>query len=86
MNYYVYIIQIDNNEFYIGSTNNIKRRLNEHRLGNHAGTKYSKLIKLLLTQEYKNHSDAMRVERKLKSFKNKNIIEKIVSDGNIKLK
>jgi len=31
---YTYIIKTINNEFYCGKTNNIKRRMKEHRLGN----------------------------------------------------
>jgi len=85
MKFFVYIIEIDNSQFYIGSTNNLLRRLKEHKQGNHAGTKYAKRVKLLLAQEYPSNLIARKVEKKLKSFKSRKIIEKIVNDGKIVL-
>ena len=86
MKFFVYILKISDDQYYIGSTSNIDRRIKEHKLGNHAGTRYSKLIELLLVQEYSSSSLAKKVERKLKSFKSKRIIKKIINDGKIILK
>ena len=65
----------------MGSTNNIRRRLQEHRLANHAGTRYSKHIKLLLVQEYDSVSQARKIEARIKKFKSRKILDKIIADG-----
>jgi putative endonuclease len=81
----VYILEIRNGEYYIGSTNNINRRLKEHRLGNHAGARFFKDIELLLVQEYETLILARRIESRLKKFKSRKIINKIIKDGEIKI-
>lgn len=82
----VYILQLENNQYYIGATKNLDRRLKEHRLGKKQGTKYSKKIKLLFYQEYNDYSDARKIENRLKKFKNKKIIEKIIKNDKITIK
>jgi predicted GIY-YIG superfamily endonuclease len=41
-------------------------------------------LKLVFTQQYNTLADARKIENKIKSWKRKDFIEKIVRDGRIK--
>ena len=83
---FVYILQNeDTGKFYIGSSTNVERRFKEHQRGIVRSTKGWVRKKIVLVQEYPDIDAAERVERKLKTFKSRVIIEKIVKDGKIKL-
>ncbi|MBP9815989.1 GIY-YIG nuclease family protein [Candidatus Woesebacteria bacterium] len=83
----VYIIKSDkNNRCYIGSTTDIIRRLDEHNIGKTPSTRYLGPWKIVFTQEFDLLSDARRMERKLKSFKSRKIIDRIVTTGILNLK
>ena len=60
----------DNNVLYIGMTNNLERRVWEHKNGEGSEftTKY-KCVKLVYYEEYVNVKDAIRREKKLKDWK-----------------
>ena len=81
----VYILICKNNRYYIGSTNNIIRRLFEHKNGLVSATKYLLPVRLVFFQKIEDISLARKIEYKLKKMKSKNIIEKIIKDGYIKL-
>lgn len=82
---YVYIIQsTDNGRYYIGSTTNIDRRFKQHQQGKHHSSKRFAHPKLVFKQEFDSIETARRVERKLKSYKRRDFIEKIIRDGIIK--
>lgn len=66
--YYVYILySYKDLKFYIGFTNNLKRRLTEHALGKVAATKNRTLLKLIHYEYFINETDAKARERFLKS-------------------
>lgn len=71
--------------YYIGSTTDIERRLDEHRNGHCEATKFLRPLELVFFQQYDTLSDARKIERKLKKFKNRKIIEEIISAGIIKM-
>ena len=73
-------------KYYIGSTNNIIRRLAHHKYGGTYTTKRMINPEPVLIQEYMNIKEAREVELKLKKLKRRDFIEKIVRDGFIKLK
>ncbi|MFA6081683.1 MAG: GIY-YIG nuclease family protein [Patescibacteria group bacterium] len=84
---YVYILQSKtDNKFYIGSTNNLERRLEEHNRGQTKSTKFRRPFALVFYQEYKNIQVAKKIESKLKRFKNKSIIDRIIADQIIRLR
>jgi putative endonuclease len=83
---YLYILQsLKNFRYYIGSTNNIDRRLDEHNSGKSKYTKIIRPLKLVFKQEYPSIMLARKIEHKLKKLKSKEIIEKIIEDKYIKL-
>jgi putative endonuclease len=77
----VYILQSARNQrYYIGSTENIARRLEEHNSGRVKATMF------LLPLELKAHIvcstiiDARKAEYRLKKYKSKKILEKVIND------
>lgn len=81
----VYILQFKNSgNYYIGSTNNLKRRIEQHLIGHTSTTSKLGEFELVFYQEFDSLIDARRVEKKIKSWKRHDFIEKIVKDGEIK--
>lgn len=66
--YYVYILysSIDR-KLYIGSTSNLKQRLNQHKTGQVVSTKNRLPLKLIHYEYFINKSDALAREKYLKS-------------------
>ncbi|MDO8728257.1 MAG: GIY-YIG nuclease family protein [bacterium] len=87
MSNFVYILQsLKNGEYYIGNTNNLTRRLDEHNSGKTKSIKNYLPFVLKFSQEYKSKSEAVKIELKLKKWKNRKIIEQIIKDKEIKSK
>jgi putative endonuclease len=81
---HVYILQSEKNgRYYIGSTNDLGRRLKQHQSGLVKATKFILPLKLVFAQEFSNLEDARSIEYKLKSFKSRKVIEQIIKDGRI---
>lgn len=82
----VYILLCSNNRYYIGSSQDLERRLEEHSSGRVTSTMNLLPVKLVFSQTYETIQQARRVEHKLKRLKNRSIIETIISDGIIRMK
>ena len=68
--YYVYIIRsLSLNTRYVGSTDNVSGRVEEHNLGKCRYTSGRRPWRLIYQEEYETRSDAMKRERFLKSGK-----------------
>jgi putative endonuclease len=76
--YYVYVLR---NEFsrrhYIGSTNNLHRRLEEHNRGHTRSTKSSGKWEIVYTEQFQDEIEARRRELKIKSYKGGNAFKKL---------
>ncbi|MFA4871993.1 MAG: GIY-YIG nuclease family protein [Patescibacteria group bacterium] len=84
---FVYIIQsIKSGLFYIGSSENPVKRLEQHNSGLVVATKNKGHWELRFFQEYDNMTVARKIEYKLKKLKRRDILEKIIEDKIIKLK
>jgi putative endonuclease len=84
---YVYILQSQKDgRYYIGSTVDLNKRLKQHMGGFTPSTKRFGEIKLVFSQKYQTLKQARYIEFKLKKFKRKDFIEKIVADGFIKIR
>ncbi len=77
--YYVYIATNQRNTvLYAGITNNIQRRMFEHRKGEVEGfTKKYRINKLVFCENFNNPEDAIRAEKKIKGWLRKKKIELI---------
>ncbi len=65
--FYLYILRsIKDNELYIGSTNDLKRRLKEHNAGDVQSTKPRLPLVLLYYEAYAAEPDARKREQQLK--------------------
>ena len=86
MDGYVYVLQsLKNDRFYIGSTNNLERRLIEHNQGESTYTSFTKPFKLIFSQKFVDLAIARKVEFKLKQFKSKKVIIKVIESGEIRI-
>lgn len=64
---YVYVLKsLKDEELYIGSSNNLKRRLNEHHKGKAFSTQFRRPFELIYYEAYKDEKDARERERALK--------------------
>jgi putative endonuclease len=86
MKAYVYILRDVDNRYYIGSTDNIDRRIKQHLYGHTLTTRRMKHFKLVLSQSYPSLEVARKIELKLKKLKRKDYITKMIEDGYIKMK
>ncbi|MCX6702579.1 MAG: GIY-YIG nuclease family protein [Candidatus Wolfebacteria bacterium] len=76
MGYYVYILKsLVNGDLYVGSTENIDRRVELHNSGKVKSTKGYKPWKLLECQEFVSRSEAVRKEKFLKTGQQKEILK-----------
>jgi len=83
----IYILQSrKNNRYYIGSTENIERRLNEHNEGRVKATRYLQPLELKFFHPFEKIREARQIEYKLKKLKNRKIIEKIILTKEITIK
>ncbi len=67
----VYILQTSANTLYIGQTNDLEKRLTEHRLHNPRSAKYMKYFSsftLVHKEEFSSRSEAMKREAQLKKL------------------
>ena len=76
--YYLYILRNKENSFYIGTTNNLDRRLQQHNTNQSNYTKNRGPWELVFSEEFSNRSDAMKREYYLKSLKSKTVLQKII--------
>ena len=71
MSYTVYILRTSSNTLYIGQTNNLEKRLKEHKNKSTKSAKYIKYFdscELVYKEEYPSRVEAMRREFQLKKL------------------
>ena len=81
----VYILKSADGKYYLGSTNNLKRRLSQHRSGHTWTTQRFDNFSLVFSQKFPSLAVARKVELRIKKLKRKDYIDKIVIDGYIKM-
>lgn len=86
MSAFVYIFKDVRERFYIGSTDNLERRLRQHKAGHTQTTRNMCKPILVFNQKFDSLQQARKIENRLKKLKRKDYIEKIVKDGYIKMK
>ena len=64
----MYILTLNNGQFYIGFTNDLKKRIKEHKEGNVFTTKKFLPVKLIYYECYLDREDAKQREFMLKRF------------------
>ena len=77
--YYTYIIQSQKNGmFYIGSCQDIDKRIERHNAGATPSTKPGRPWQLVYSETYETNSEALKREREIKSKKSRKYIEFLV--------
>jgi putative endonuclease len=68
--YYIYILKCNDNTYYVGFTNNLERRLVEHKTGinKSAYTHDKRPIHLVWFETFNNVHDAIACEKKIKGW------------------
>jgi len=67
--YYVYMVECTNAAYYTGYTSNLKKRIETHNKGHGAKYLRGKLpVKLIFAKKYRYYKNALKAERKLKTF------------------
>jgi len=69
------------NKFYIGSTNDIQRRLNEHNSRQNLSTKFGIPWDLVYSKEFNSKSEAIRLEIKIKKRGAKRFLDNLQNSG-----
>ena len=71
MKYFVYILRTSSNSLYIGQTNNLEKRLREHKNKSSRSAKfvrYYSSLKLVYSEKYSTRKEAMQREAQLKRW------------------
>jgi putative endonuclease len=77
--YFVYVLKSEENgRFYIGSSENPDRRLDEHNSGKVKSTKSFRPWKRIFLEEHSSRSDAIRREKYLKSGWGRKVLAKLI--------
>jgi putative endonuclease len=82
---WIYILQLSNGNYYIGSTRNLKQRLFDHQHGKSGYTSKYLPIELKYSCEFRDYSEALKIEKYLKKLKNKKAIELIIKSQSINI-
>jgi len=80
--YYVYVLlSLKDKKFYIGFTNDLKRRLKEHDSGKNISTKSRRPLKLIYYEAHLSKADAERRERYFKTTKGKSTLKQMLRES-----
>lgn len=80
--YYVYVLECDNGSYYIGQTENIEKRYEEHFSGNGAKwTKTHKPLQIIHFEEYNTRDEAVKRESDLKTGFGRKWIKREIAAG-----
>ncbi|MBU4016430.1 GIY-YIG nuclease family protein [Patescibacteria group bacterium] len=79
--YYAYILQLKDNTYYHGFSDNLKERIKDHNNGTVSSTKNSRPLRLVFYAAFSSKKKALDFEQYLKTqsgyaFRNKRLIEK----------
>ncbi|HKL44497.1 MAG TPA: GIY-YIG nuclease family protein [Candidatus Absconditabacterales bacterium] len=76
---FVYILEMINGRYYIGSSKNVKRRFDEHNRGLVKSTKNNRPLKLLFVKEFETYDLALKKELSLKKQKDRKAVERFMA-------
>ncbi len=79
--YYVYVLQsLKRDWIYVGYTENLRRRLDEHNKGQNKSTKAHVPLELIHYEAYRSEQDARRREMYLKTTKGKTTLRTMLKE------
>jgi putative endonuclease len=81
MGYFLYILRsVPSQKYYVGSSDDPKRRLQFHNTIERGFTSRYRPWEIVLVQEFSTKTEALHAERKVKSWKNREMIRKLVEE------
>ncbi len=75
---HTYILLTSKGTYYIGSTDELEKRILQHAKGMVASTKTKLPIKLIYKEYFPTRGEAQKKEYKIKSWKSKKLIESLI--------
>jgi predicted GIY-YIG superfamily endonuclease len=71
--FYVYILKCSDGSYYSGHTDNLEKRLNEHKSGIYPScyTYYRRPVKLIFQQDFSTREEAFLAEHQIKGWSRK---------------
>ena len=78
MSYFLYILQSQSGDYYIGTTHNLKRRITYHNAGKVRSTKGKRPWKMLYSEKFDTLSGARKRELQIKNWKSRAAIERLI--------
>jgi len=80
--FYTYVLySIKHDHIYIGQTNNLEVRLQEHNSGICKSTKHYIPFQVIYYEEFQTRSESMKREKELKSHKGRDFIRALLNGG-----
>ena len=84
MTFFVYILESElDNSFYVGQTANLEERLSRHNKGYNRSTSLKRPWKMIYYETCKSRSEAMKLEKRIKSWKKREAIVKYIESKKI---
>ena len=81
LTFYIYILKCNDNSYYVGHTDNIEKRISEHRIKKYSGYTSTRLpIEVAFVQQFSTRYEALSAERKIKKW-TRNKKEALIKDG-----
>ncbi len=78
--YYLYILRSETtNQYYVGSTGDISKRVKEHNTGKSVYTKNKGPWTLMYQETYNTLGEARRREKQIKAWKKRAAIERLIT-------
>ncbi|MDD5043656.1 MAG: GIY-YIG nuclease family protein [Patescibacteria group bacterium] len=79
MEHFVYILQsLKDSRYYIGSTNDLSRRLEEHNSGKRKSLKFRRPLETVYSEIFSTKQEAHKRELQIKSYKGGNEFKKLI--------
>ena len=78
--FYVYVLLLRDDKFYIGFTSNLRNRITLHQKGKVDSTRPRLPLELIFYEAYKNKYDALRREKYLKTSKGKTTLNSMLKE------
>ncbi len=75
---HVYVIQSETGQSYIGQTENLEKRLQQHNLGKSGYTKRYKNWRLVYSEEFSTRKESMLREAELKTSKGRKFVRSLL--------
>ena len=76
---YTYILLCSNDTYYVGSTNDLDRRIRDHMNGLSKTTKSKLPVKLVFSMKFESLSEARSFEYFIKRQRNRSFYEKLIN-------